>query len=418
MPLYRNYLLGFVLKENLMLKSSALLKWVFGILLGLGGGTVMMMYYTPGYSSSIWKYPQSIYDSYFKKPKAPEIVDQKKEGNCGARIWWVDNALNEDGVRLYRHVIGEPNFVAIKVTGPHAGIPGSFDDPNLPMGTYEYRVGAFNEYGTSYSNISEQIVIDDEVCGDEPLLVKPLNPVITAVERVKGEACTIRVYFNDNSTDEDGIRIYRSEWNDPDVLLADLPPNNTPTGFYDDVDVPPGHYTYQVSAYNANGEAFSQLSDEFEITEEACGSSNVLTIVTNPPLVISTFTPTPVASAQACIWKAAINVFVRKGPGASLYPELTAVEAGAELPVVGQSEDGQFWAVELNGDVIGYVPKAEKFGSTSGDCDVPTLDDPAPPPTPVPTRVKAQCQDEIDNDGDGAVDMRDRDCSAPNDNSE
>src|SRR5690349_9547229 len=124
-----------------MAKIGVLLKWGALVLLGLfglGGGAMVMMYQAnPGYSATIWDFPQSIYESYFKKPKAPEIVDQYPEGGCGARIHWVDNALDEDGVRLYRHVIGEPDFVALKVTGPHPGIPGSFDDNNLPMGTYE-----------------------------------------------------------------------------------------------------------------------------------------------------------------------------------------------------------------------------------------------------------------------------------------
>lgn len=407
-----------------MIKQGLLLKWVIVLMLGFGAVTAMAYYANP--TSSIFKYPQSIYDSIFKKPKAPEIVDQKVEGGCGARVWWVDNELNEDGVRFYRRVVGQPNFAAIQITGPHAGIPGSFDDGNLPVGTYEYRVGVFNEYGTSFSNISEQIDIVNAVCGDEPLPIKPLNPVITALERVKDQTCTVRVYFDDNSTDEDGIRVYRSEWNDPDVLLADLPPNNGPTGSYDDTNIPPGHYTYQVSAYNANGESFSQLSDEIEVTEEACGQANLnpgVVLVITPNISLVTVTPTPVA--QACIWKAVLNVFVRTGPGASIYPEITAVESGTELPVVGQSEDEQFWAVELNPEMIGYVSKAEKFGQAIGDCNVPVLSDPEVPeispgsPTqpgagnPVP-----QCRDGVDNDGDRLVDMRDRECSSPEDTSE
>lgn len=404
-----------------MLKNSLLVKWGIAILLGLGGlgglGVITVMSNDTHPSDSIFQYPKSIYDYWFKKPKAPEIVDQKVEGSCGARIWWVDNALDEDGVRFDRRVVGQPNFVTIQITGPHAGIPGSFDEGNLPIGSYEYRVSVFNENGISHSNISEIIVIDEPVCGNEPLLILPLNPVITGLERVKPDACTIRVYFNDNSTDEDGIRIYRSEWNDPDVLLADLPPNNAPTSSYDDVNVPPGHYTYQVSAYNANGEAFSQLSDEIEITEEACGQVNLIpAIAITPNLVVATPTATPANQLQACIWKAALNVFVRTGPGASLYPEITAVEAGIELPVVGQSEDEQFWVVELKPEVIGYVPKADRFGQTSGDCIVAVLKDPEPPL--APNEPTPQCSDGIDNDSDRLIDMRDRECSSPQDTSE
>jgi hypothetical protein len=137
-------------------------------------------------------------------------------------------------------------------------------------------------------------------------------------------------------------------------------------------------------------------------------------------------TGTPVPAAQACTWTAAVNVFVREGPGASIYPELTAVEAGKTFPVVGQSQDQQFWAIEVQPGSIGYVPKAERFGGVTGDCDLPLLPDPA---TPVPTAVPVippQCSDGFDNDGDGRIDygtnvaagVNDRECTSPEDNDE
>jgi hypothetical protein len=408
-----------------MMKTSLLLKWSLALFLGLGAATTMAYYYYPNseYSSSIFQYPQSIYDYFFKWPKAPQIVDQQLEGGCGTRIFWSDNELNEDGVYFYRRVVGEPNFIAIKARPPHAGIPGSFDDSNLPMGTYEYKVSVFNEYHETFSNVSAQLTISNDVCGDEPIVIKPLNPVITALERVKGSACTVRIYFNDNSDDEDGIRIYRSEWNDPDVLLADLPPNNGPTGSYDDTNIPPGHYTYQVSVYNENGESYSTISDEIEMTEEECGSDNILVLTPNPTLSVAS---TPVFVAQACIWKAAINVFLRKGPDVAAFDRLVDVEAGGTFPVIGQSEDGQYWAVEVAPGVVGYISKSEKFSIVDGSClEVPILTDPEIPVIePQPTRKPAeepsipQCSDGIDNDGDKVIDMRDRECSSPEDNSE
>lgn len=135
-----------------------------------------------------------------------------------------------------------------------------------------------------------------------------------------------------------------------------------------------------------------------------------------------TETETPAPASQACIWTAAVNVFVREGPGASQYPEITAVEVGEMLPVVGQSQDEFFWAVQLPNGQTGYVPKAERFGQTSGDCDVPTLPD---PPTPVPTEAPPECSDGIDNDGDGGIDFNpagiaggDRECLSANDDDE
>jgi hypothetical protein len=409
-----------------MMKTGLLLKWSLALFLGLGTATTMAYYYSsgPDYSASIFEYPVSIYEFFFKWPKAPEIVDEDLDGSCGIRIFWADNELNEDGVYFYRRVVGEPNFTAIDARPPHAGVPGSFDDDNLPMGTYEYKVSVFNEYHETFSNVSAQMTIDEDVCGDEPIVVKPLNPVITALERVKGESCTVRIYFNDNSEDEDGIRIYRSEWNDPDVLLAELPPNNGPTGSYDDTNIPPGHYTYQVSVFNENGESFSTISDEIEMTEEACGS-DIVVLTLNPTLSVSVAS-TPDLTIQACVWKAAVNVFLRKGPDVAAFDRLVDVEAGGSFPVIGQSEDGQFWAVEVQPGVIGYISKSEKFSIVDGSCaEVPTLTDPEVPVIePQPTRkpdeepATPQCSDGIDNDGDKLIDMRDRECSAPEDNSE
>jgi hypothetical protein len=135
---------------------------------------------------------------------------------------------------------------------------------------------------------------------------------------------------------------------------------------------------------------------------------------------------TPAPADQACIWTAAVNVFVRMGPGASIYPEITAVEAGAMLPVVGLSQDQEFWAVQLSNGQTGYVPRAERFGQVSGDCNPPVLPDPA---TPVPTEVEPvapQCSDGLDNDGDGRTDftaagiarLGDRECTGPDDDDE
>jgi hypothetical protein len=81
-----------------------------------------------------------------------------------------------------------------------------------------------------------------------------------------------------------------------------------------------------------------------------------------------------------CNWQAAENVFLRKGPDVGIYDRLIDVKSGATLPIVGQSEDGKFWAVEVSPGVIGYITKAEQFSRTNGDCSsVPTLKDPPPP---------------------------------------
>jgi hypothetical protein len=405
--------------DYLMFKLGLAMKWILGILFGFGAVTAMAYYAGPNLTSSIYKFPKSIYEYLWKKPKAPVIVDQYVEGGCGARVHWTDNALDEDGVYFYRRVVGEPDFAAIKITEPHPGIPGSFDDHNLPIGTYEYRVSVFNEYGQSYSNISEQIVIDNEACGNEPLLIKPLNPIITAVA-VEGN-CKARIWYSDNSVDEDGVRIYRYSFVDPNFEMIDeLGPHAGVPGSYDDPNLPPTTYSYQVSVFNANGESFSNVSDDVVINDPDC---EPLALIDPEDVILSpTATSTPQSLAKACIWKAAISTFVRTGPGASLYPDITAVEPGTELSVIGQSEDEFFWVVEVDSEVPGYVPKADRFGEATGDCDVPIVPDPKAPEI---SPSSPECSDGVDNDGDrridyvpGAAGTGDRECSGPNDPSE
>jgi hypothetical protein len=90
------------------------------------------------------------------------------------------------------------------------------------------------------------------------------------------------------------------------------------------------------------------------------------------PLMANTQTPTATATTarKACTFTAAINVFCRSGPGASLYPDVDDFTAGQSAPVVGQSVDGAFVYVEgpnING-VICAVPSVARFGALNGDC--------------------------------------------------
>lgn len=169
----------------------------------------------------------------------------------------------------------------------------------------------------------------------------------------------------------------------------------------------PGTYLLEVRAANGNGEYGASAFTHVQVGD-----------------VAEAETPTPTPAAQACIWTVAVNVFVREGPGSSIYPEITAVEAGKMFPVVGQSQDQQFWAIEVQQGLVGYVPKADRFGQVSGDCDVPALPDPLPPPSTETPRPAPQCSDGIDNDGDGKIDFNsaagvgDRQCTSADDNNE
>jgi hypothetical protein len=147
----------------------------------------------------------------------------------------------------------------------------------------------------------------------------------------------------------------------------------------------PGAYLIQVRAAGPDGNYGQTVEVQVQVGDES--SEDV--------------TPTPTPAAQACIWTAAVNIFVLQGPGTSFYPDIGEALAGETLPVVGQSQDGNFWAVQLPSGLTGYVPKAERFGQAGGDCDVRTLFD---PPRPTATPRPLQCSDGLDNDGDGKVD--------------
>ena len=367
----------------------------------------------------------------------PEITSVVVENNCNIRINYIDHVKDADMMIILDRLVDNKQVLQkIKWAAAQGEQAASFLDEGLPAGEYTYTLH-YSDHGGWYSpNHSETIILDVATCGTEPQgsIPAPLSPVITKVEVVGIPACTAQITSFLSLEWEKGVRIYRSTSGAEYVKIADLTIEDWISGLpqtfddpehrtraYDDSHLSKGTYRYKMSAYNATGETFSEPSAEVQITESNCNPNleNIPTVA-----LLATVTPTalPVSEPKACIWEAAINVFVRKGPGASLYPDITGVVAGTQFPIVGQSEDGQFWVVAVKPGLNGYVPKAEKYSRTSGDCgNSPTLQDPPPPPTVTPTtkpQVVPQCNDGIDNDHDGGIDMRDRDCTSPTDNSE
>jgi len=319
----------------------------------------------------------------FNQSKAPIIIGVDVFQNCKVDIGYTDNTTDELGVRLYRRDNGQGNFNIVRVEGPHSGKPGDIFDNDLPPGTYEYRVSVYNaNFGELLSNTSEPATTSPD-CPNTTLTIKPINPVIVSVDVVN--KCRVQVTYNDNSSDEDGIRIYRSELGvAAEAVIASLPPHQGLQATYNDANpLSAGTYEYRVSAYNAKGESFSDPYD-VKITDPTC---NLLTDP-NALLPLPDHNPTPSIPKKACTWTSVSSVFLRKGPDVGIFQHLVDVETGKSFPIIGQSEDGQFWAVEVSQGVVGYIPKSEKFGGTGGDCsNVPTLKDPAPPVIePAPTK--------------------------------
>ncbi len=315
----------------------------------------------------------------FVKPYAPTdvIVSLPAYGaTCEPVVSFRDNSQNEDDFRLYRwnppNTI--PTLIHIFPAGPGKGMQFSYTDIGLPLGTYFYQVSAYNKFGESYSDMKSVAVVDSIVCGQvsatDPT-VAPMNPIIVSLSIIND--CNVRISYRDNSTTEQGFRIYRRDSNFS--LIKTLGPHAGVPGTYDDnTKLPVGTYGYRIVAYNQYGESASNYS-QIDVTS-----------VCNPAMK---FAPTidvldlPTAqklSAEPCAWQAAVNVFLRKGPDIVIYNRLVDVTAGKGFPIIGQSEDGNFWAVQVSPGVVGYITKAETFSLTHGDCSsVPTLKDPPPP---------------------------------------
>jgi hypothetical protein len=342
-----------------MFNKGLLLKVIFGSLAGLVAATGVI---------------------YMLSVNAPtNLVVTLPASSCTTVITFRDNSQNEDEFRVYRY---DPDhgskLIRILPASPGIGKQISFTDGPITLGTHMYRVTAYNKFGESDFDQTSVAVTDELECGlvsyiDPSTL--PMNPIIVSLSIIND--CSVRIAYRDNSTNEQGLKILRDEpYSAPAfILIKTLGPHAGIPGTYDDnTKLPASTYGYRIVAYNQYGES----------------TSNYVTInvdsVCNPAMK---FAPTvdvlvvPTAqklSAETCNWTAAENVFLRKGPDVAVYDRLVDVAAGQGFPIVGQSEDGQFWGVEVEPGVIGYISKSEKFSRILGDCsNVPSLKDPVPP---------------------------------------
>ena len=320
----------------------------------------------------------------FIKPFAPinlNVTISNVGGNswddCEPVIKFLDNSQNEDGFQVYRRNLGASAFALIQILpfSPGKGNQLGYVDLPLPLGTYQYRVGAYNQFGETYSNIAQGTVVSSacaKITTIDPSTL-PMNPIIVSLSIIND--CNVRISYRDNSTNETGFKIVRSTSNSGLTIVANLGPHAGITATYDDkTKLPPGKYYYFINVFNKNGELDSN-SKEIEVTS-VCNPT-LKFLPTKAALVLPTLQK---LSGGSCSWEAVTNVFLRKGPDVGIYGQLLSVEAGQGFPIVGQSEDGQFWAVDTGAGVVGYISTSDKYSRTSGDCSsVPTLKDPPPP---------------------------------------
>lgn len=347
-----------------MLIKGSVFKLILGSLftLGLGAAAIGVIY------------------MLYIKTYAPTLLDITRSDpgteSCQPVLHFRDNSQNEAGFRLYRYPTNN-DFTLIKTFPAEPGMGGQFvytDTDILPTGTYFYKISAYNKFGESYSDI-KSVYLEYSCVVNTPTgpSAPPVNPIIVSLSIIND--CNVRITYRDNSTNETGFKIVRFTANSALTIVAILGPHAGIPGTYDDkTKLPPGKYAYFINVFNQKGNTNSNTS-EIEVTS-VCNPTMKLA-----PTVDALMFPTAQKlSAEPCNWQAAVNVFLRKGPDIVIYNRLVDVEAGKGFPIIGQSEDGYFWAVEVSPGVVGYITKSETFSRTNGDCSsVPTLKDPPPP---------------------------------------
>lgn len=162
---------------------------------------------------------------------------------------WTDKAHNETGYVVQRK-ISESEYTEIGRVSPGVGTGTTvyYDDTTFfGSDIYYYRVAAENGYGLSAWDTTQADVT-------------PEAPVIMSLEVLSGTS--IRITWNDNSTNEEGFRLYRKIGPAGEFTEIEDQSDSTP---YEDTGLSPGiNYTYRVLAYN--NDAASLPSDEELVT--------------------------------------------------------------------------------------------------------------------------------------------------------
>ncbi|QKI88321.1 S8 family serine peptidase [Thiomicrorhabdus xiamenensis] len=162
---------------------------------------------------------------------------------------WQDNSANENGFVVERamKIRGKYTFETIATLGADST---SFTDSVAELGTYQYRVYAFNDSNQVYS---DAVLVKVETTSTEPppppepgTLVAPDNLSATL------NGSTVTLTWNDNSTDESGFYIERGVKVRGQITYSRVATVGTDTASYSET-LASGTYEYRVQAFNDSG---------------------------------------------------------------------------------------------------------------------------------------------------------------------
>lgn len=173
---------------------------------------------------------------------------------------WVDNSSNEVGFKIDRRLPSEPFFTTVATTGPEAT---TFTDQGLaPSTTYEYRIVA-----TTGADAEPTAT----VFATTATIIAP-PAAVTGLTAAPSTATSIRLTWNDNATDEIGVKLERAVGLDAFLPLTTTGPSaNT----YLDLNLLPGQtYRYRATATNGLDAAPSNIAASAPFTlAETIGAS-------------------------------------------------------------------------------------------------------------------------------------------------
>ena len=204
-------------------------------------------------------------------PPAPSDLTAAAVSNSQINLAWVDNSTTEDDFRIYRSTNGVNFYWYYTVA---ANVTTYSDTGRAAATTYYYRVTALNTGGESVpSNTASATTLGAPAA--------PSNLTATAVSSTQ-----INLSWTDNSSDEDGFKIYRATDGVNFAFYATVGANVTSRSNTNLTAGTP--YYYRVLAYNAGGTSdYSNTASATTFSVPAAPSNLTATAVSSSRIDLS-----------------------------------------------------------------------------------------------------------------------------------